>query len=54
MAIALAALPRQFVVLTSLQDSPVTRVVIAMPDGRFFVAPYAAVPTQAGWLIVQL
>jgi len=58
MAIAPAALPRQFVVLTSWQESPVSspisRIVIAMPDGRFFVAPYAAVPTQAGWLIVQL
>jgi hypothetical protein len=46
--------PRQFVVLTTWEDSPVTRVVIATPDGRFLVAPYAAVPTQAGWLIVQL
>jgi hypothetical protein len=33
---------------------PVSRVVVRTPDGRFFVAPYAAVPTQAGWLIVQL
>jgi len=44
----------QWIVLTSGEDSPVSRVLIATPDGRFFVAPYAAVPTQAGWLIVQL
>ncbi len=52
------ALPHQFVVLTSWEDTPASfqlpRVVIATPDGRFFVAPYAAVPTQAGWLFVQL
>jgi hypothetical protein len=33
---------------------PVSRVVVRTPDGRFFATPYAAVPTQAGWLIVQL
>jgi len=48
----------QWIVLTSWEDAPassqVSRVVIATPDGRFLVAPYAAVPTQAGWLIVQL
>ena len=33
---------------------PVSRVVLRTPDGRFFATPYAAVPTQAGWLIVQL
>lgn len=33
---------------------PVSRVIVRTPDGRLFVAPYAAVPTQAGWLIVQL
>jgi hypothetical protein len=33
---------------------PVSRVIVRTVDGRFFVAPYAAVPTQAGWLIVQL
>jgi len=54
MTAAPAPLQRQFVVLTSWEGSPVSRVVIATPDGRFFVAPYAAVPTQAGWLLVQL
>jgi Zn-dependent protease with chaperone function len=33
---------------------PVSRVVLRTPDGRLFSTPYAAVPTQAGWLIVQL
>jgi beta-lactamase regulating signal transducer with metallopeptidase domain len=45
---------RQLVVLTSWEDAPVSRVVVQTPDGRFFLAPYAAVPTQAGWLLVQL
>jgi hypothetical protein len=45
---------QQFVVLTSWEDAPVSRVVVQTPDGRFFLAPYAAVPTQAGWLLVQL
>jgi hypothetical protein len=33
---------------------PVSQIVVRTPDGRFYVIPYAAVPTQAGWLIVQL
>lgn len=33
---------------------PVSRVVVRTPDGRFFATPYAALPTQAGWLIVQM
>jgi beta-lactamase regulating signal transducer with metallopeptidase domain len=45
---------QRLVVLTSWDEVPVSRVVISAPDGRFFVAPYAAVPTQAGWLLVQL
>ena len=46
---------RQFVVLTSWDgDQPVTRVAVAMPDGKFVFVPYAALPTEAGWLIVQL
>ena len=50
-----AATPKQrLFVLTSWEGSPVSRVVVQTPDGRFFLAPYAAVPTQAGWLFVQL
>jgi beta-lactamase regulating signal transducer with metallopeptidase domain len=45
---------QQFVVLTSWEDSPISRVVVQTPDGRFLLAPYAAVPTQTGWLLVQL
>lgn len=46
---------QRLVVLTSLDESsPVSRVAVQTPDGRFFLTPYAAVPTQAGWLLVQL
>jgi beta-lactamase regulating signal transducer with metallopeptidase domain len=45
---------RQWVVLTSWQQVPASRVVIQLPDGQIFSAPYAAVPVQDGWLIVQL
>ncbi len=52
----MSATPKQrLVVLTSWEnDSPVSRVAVQTPDGRFFLTPYAAVPTQAGWLFVQL
>ena len=45
---------QQFTVLASWEESPVSGVVVQTPDGKFFLAPFAAVPTQAGWLIVQL
>jgi beta-lactamase regulating signal transducer with metallopeptidase domain len=52
---------RPFVVLTSSKysedDAPVSQVLLATPDGRIFLVPiylHAAVPTQDGWLIVQL
>jgi hypothetical protein len=52
---------RPFVVLTSSkylqEDAPVSQVVLATPDGRIYLVPiylHAAVPTQDGWLIVQL
>ena len=41
-------------VVAPVSRVPVSRVVVRTPDGRFFATPYAAVPTQAGWLIVQL
>ena len=52
-AVAHAA-PRQYVVLTSWDDQPIKRVAVATPDGKFVLLPYAAVPTEAGWLLVQL
>ncbi len=44
----------QWMVLTSTEEDAPARVVVRMGDGRFYVAPYAAVPVRDGWLIVQL
>jgi len=44
----------QWFVLTSANQDAPARVVVRTADGRFFVAPYAAVPVQDGWLILQL
>ena len=52
---AAAPARRQFVVLTSWEeDQSVARVAVATPDGKSVCVPYAAVPTEAGWLLVQL
>ena len=45
---------REVFMVTSWEEAPVSRVVVQAPDGKFYLAPYAAVPTQAGWLLVQL
>jgi len=47
------AKPQWFVLTSAGRDAP-ARVVVRTPDGRFFVAPYAALPVQDGWLILQL
>jgi beta-lactamase regulating signal transducer with metallopeptidase domain len=56
-AVRPATNPQWFVLTSANQDAP-ARVVVRTADGRFFVAPYAAVPvalgTQDGWLILQL
>ena len=44
----------QWMVLTSFDETAPARVVVRTSDGRFYVAPYAAVPVRDGWLIVQL
>lgn len=49
------ALIQQWVVLTSFgQPVAVSRMLLAVPGGRGFVSSYAAVPTDAGWLVIQL
>jgi hypothetical protein len=45
--------PQWFVLTSANRDAP-ARVVVRTADGRFFVAPYAAVPVPDGWLILQL
>jgi beta-lactamase regulating signal transducer with metallopeptidase domain len=47
------ARPQWFVLTSAGQNTP-ARVVVRTPDGRYFVAPYAALPVQDGWLILQL
>jgi beta-lactamase regulating signal transducer with metallopeptidase domain len=45
---------RSWMVLSSWQRSAVQPVLVTLPDGRTFLATYAADPNQAGWLILQL
>jgi hypothetical protein len=46
---------QQWVVLTSWgQPVGISRMLLTVPSEREFVPSYAAVPTDAGWLVIQL
>jgi hypothetical protein len=46
---------QQWVVLTSWgQPVGISRMLLTVPSERGFVPSYAAVPTDAGWLVIQL
>lgn len=44
----------QWVVLTSWEESSQPRMVLTVSGGRVFSSSFAAVPTEGGWLVIQL
>ncbi|WP_353066394.1 M56 family metallopeptidase [Tunturibacter psychrotolerans] len=44
----------RWVVLTSWQESSQPRMVLTVSGGRVFSSSFAAVPTEGGWLVIQL
>jgi BlaR1 peptidase M56 len=44
----------RLVVLTSWEESSQPRMVLTVSGGRVFSSSFAAVPTEGGWLVIQL
>jgi hypothetical protein len=44
----------RWVVLTSWEESSQPRMVLTVSGGRVFSSSFAAVPTEGGWLVIQL
>ncbi|WP_158943714.1 M56 family metallopeptidase [Granulicella sp. S190] len=45
---------QRWVVLTSFEESATPRMVLTVSSERGFSSSYAAVPTEGGWLVIQL
>jgi beta-lactamase regulating signal transducer with metallopeptidase domain len=45
---------RQTLVLTNWPESDRPRIILTVTDQHHFLAPYAAMPTDGGWLVIQL
>ncbi|WP_433969046.1 M56 family metallopeptidase [Tunturiibacter gelidiferens] len=45
---------RRWVVLTSWEESSQPRMVLTVSSERVFSSSFAAVPTEGGWLVIQL
>jgi hypothetical protein len=44
----------RWVVLTSWEESSQPRMVLTVSGERVFSSSFAAVPTEGGWLVIQL
>jgi len=44
----------RWVVLTTWESSSQPRMVLTVSGGRVFSSSFAAVPTEGGWLVIQL
>jgi BlaR1 peptidase M56 len=49
-----AGATHQTLVLTNWPESDRPRIIFAVTDQHHFLAPYAAMPTDSGWLVIQL